>query len=517
VSQNEESSRRILWVDDEIEFLRAHIFFLEDNGWKVDKATNGHDALAMALRENYDVVLLDEQMAGIDGLTTLQRLKRSNPSLFVVMVTKSEEERVMEEAIGRNIDGYLTKPVNPAQIVSLCKSLFNARSLRSNHLTSRYVRQYAENKARILGPVQPGDWEQVHQRLCQWDLDLGVSGNEGLRETHAGQREEAESIFIQYLESRWYGWMGRERLKPNFTWDLIAKRMHPKTREEKLPVLLVLSGLRTDHWLAMQPLLEGLFEVKLEHLWSPLPGIPEVARLCLFGGASQKVLASERPEWKWPAPEKLSDPSFLAKLLTRSTGLAEAEIDVRVASTVAQSRELAKRSDGLGNARATVIVLEFARMLQESSSESEAEPNANLTDAIRFRTAARMLLAQAGIYHLLRRLQSQGREVILTGDVGSTAVVEAIEVFCSEDQPHGFRVQFGKEISCDERHAFFVENPASAGLDGSRGPMALAKGERFFTQPNKYQYYGTTHLGRLVSGGLSMAEVLVPLCTLTPR
>jgi len=136
MSQNEEPIRSILWVDDEIEFLRAHIFFLEDHDWKVDTATNGHDALSMAQRENYDVVLLDEQMAGIDGLTTLQRLKRSNPSLFVVMVTKSEEERVMEEAIGRNIDGYLTKPVNPAQIVSLCKSLFIARSLRSNHLTT---------------------------------------------------------------------------------------------------------------------------------------------------------------------------------------------------------------------------------------------------------------------------------------------------------------------------------------------------------------------------------------------
>jgi hypothetical protein len=310
--------------------------------------------------------------------------------------------------------------------------------------------------------------------------------------------------------------MGRERLKPNFTWDLMAKRFRPKSREEKLPVLLVLSGLRTDHWLSMQPLLEGLFEVKLDHLWAPLPGIPEVARLCLFGGASQKVLAAERPEWKWTAPEKLSDPAFLTALLVRSTGLAASEIDVRVASTVAQSRDLAKRSDGLGSTRLTVVLLEFARLLQEPGTDSSSG-DAPLTDEARYRGSARMLLAQAGIYHLLRRLQGLGREVILTADVGSTTVSDAIEVFCSEDQPHGFRVQFGKEISCDERHAFFVENPASAGLDGGRGPLAMAKGERFFTQPNKYQYYGTSHVGRLVSGGLSMAEVLVPMCTLTPR
>ncbi len=517
MSTTEEPTRRILWVDDEIEFLRAHIFFLEDHGWVVDKATNGHDALSMALRENYDVVLLDEQMAGIDGLTTLQRLKKSNPHLFVVMVTKSEEEHVMEEAIGRNIDGYLTKPVNPAQIVSLCRSLFNARSLQTHHQTSRYVRQYAENKARILGPVQPADWEQIHLRLSQWDLDLSANGSEGLRETHRGQKEEAENTFLQYVESRWYGWMGRERLKPNFVWDLMARRFVPRLKDGKAPVLLLLSGLRTDQWLSMQSLLEGMFEVKVDHQWALLPGIPEVSRLALFGGASQKVLASEKTEWRWPSPDKLSDPALLASLLRRSTGLAEHDIDVRVAVNCEQGRELSKRADGLGSARLTAVVYEFAQMSWEMrSAQLEGNDPLPLTGEDH-RNAARLLLAHAGIFHLLRRFQREGREVVITSETGTTAVDEAIEVFCSDDQPHGFRVQFGKEISCDERHAFFLENPASAALDPARGPMALAKGRRFFTQPNKYQYYGTSHVGKLVTGGLSMSEILVPLCTLSPR
>ena len=208
---------------------------------------------------------------------------------------------------------------------------------------------------------------------------------------------------------------------------------------------------------------------------------------------------------------------MLAALWARGTGLSETEIDIRVASTVAQARDLAKRSDGLGSARATAVVLEFSQMLQEVRLEGDVEGVPAVLDGNRHRACARMLLAQAGIYHLLRRFQGQGREVVVTADNGSTTVSEAIEVFCSDDQPHGFRVQFGREISCDERHAFFMENPSSAGLDNGRGPLALAKGERFFTQPNKYQYYGTSHLGRLVSGGLSMAEVLVPLCTLSPR
>lgn len=515
MSQNEETIRRILWVDDEIEFLRAHILFLEDHGWVVDTATNGHDAIAMSAQQGYDVVLLDEQMAGLDGLSTLHGLKKANPSLFVVMCTKSEEERVMEEAIGKNIDGYLTKPVNPNQIVSLCRSLFNARSLRTNHLTSRYVRQYAENKARMMSSNQPSVFEQIHLRLAQWDLDLSYSGSEGLLETHRGQHEEAEAVFTRYLESNWYGWMGRERFKPPFVWDFFAKRIVPRLREDRKTVVLVLSGLRTDQWLAMQSLVEGLFEVKVEHHWSLLPGIPAVARLGFLGGASQKQLAQERPEWSWADRSAFLDPSFVKNLVVRNLGTdAPSEIDIEIVADPAQGRSLAKRADAIGRAPLTVVSYEWASMLADLKDD-EAETATPSYEILRQRS--RRLLAHTGLYHVLRRLNAEKIEVILTSETGSTLVDEAIEVFCNEEGPHDFRVQFGREISCDERHAIFLENPGSAGLDASRGPLALAKGQRFFTHPNKYQYYGTSHLGRPVSGGLTMSEILVPLCTLSPR
>lgn len=517
MSQNEETIRRILWVDDEIEFLRAHILFLQDHGWIVETATNGHDAIAMAAQQGYDVVLLDEQMAGLDGLTTLQSLKKANPSLFVVMCTKSEEERVMEEAIGRNIDGYLTKPVNPNQIVSICRSLFNARSLRTNHLTSRYVRQYAENKARMLGTSQPAVFEQIHLRLAQWDLDLSYSGSEGLDETHKGQHEEAESVFTRYLESNWYGWMGRDRFKPNFVWDFFPKRVVPRLREKKPTVVLLLSGLRTDQWLAMQSLVEGLFEVRIEHQWSLLPGIPAVARLCMFGGTLQKQLAQERAEWRWAENARFQDPAFVKGLLERCMGPdTPSEIDVEIVTDAAHGRALARRADAIGRSPLTVVVYEWAGMLRDLGGDLEADlPAATTYEGLRQRS--RRLLAHSGLYHVLRRLHSEKIEVMLGADTGSTLVTEAIEVFCNDEGPHDFRVQFGREISCDERHAIFLENPASAGLDPSRGPLALAKGARFFTHPNKYQYYGTSHLGRPVSGGLTMSEILVPLCTLTPH
>ncbi len=512
---NAEAVRRILWVDDEIEFLRAHIMFLEDQDWIVDTATNGHDALGLVRRSDYDVVLLDEQMAGLDGLTTLHKLKAEHPHLFVVMVTKSEEERVMEEAIGKNIDGYVTKPVNPGQIVSLCKSLFNARSLRSNHLTSRYVRQYAENKARMLGQVAPADWERIHARLCGWDLDLAASGQEGLFETHRGQREETEANFLQYLENNWYSWMGRDRFKPGFVWDLLPKRVAPLLKEGKNLAVVILSGLRTDQWLSMQGLLEGLFEPRLEQQWSILPGVPETSLLSLLGAASPRLLGEENPAWRWPAREELSKLDFVRPLIERGAKACgiEQDFDVRVVRTAHEGKQLAARTSSLGSP--AFIVMDFQGIIQQMADEVRKDED-TILPIERFREFARRFLANSGFYSLMRRLSQEGRTVLVASDHGTTLVSEAVEVFCTKQGPADFRIQFGSGISCDERHAFFIEHPPAAGLDASRGPLVLARGDHYFTQPNKFQYYGTAHQGRLVSGGLSMHEMLVPVCLLSP-
>ncbi len=515
VVDTDEPVRHILWVDDEIEFLRAHIMFLEDQDWVVDTATNGHDAVGLVKKNDYDVVLLDEQMAGLDGLTTLQKLKAAHPQLFVVMVTKSEEEHLMEEAIGQSIDGYVTKPVNPGQIVSLCRSLFNARSLRSNHLTSRYVRQYAENKARMLGQVTPADWERIHTRLCDWDIELAATGQEGLFETHRGQREESESGFLRYIQSNWYSWMGRNRFKPNFVWDFWARRVAPLLQENRKLTVLLLSGLRTDQWMAMQGLLEGLCRPSLEHHWSILPGVPETSLLAMLGAASPAQLAQENDAWAWPERDAVFRKEFIEPVLKRGLKAAgiEQPFDVRVISTAQESKKLAAHATELGIP--SLVVMRFQDMLQAQADELRGGEG-NAFSVERFRDLARKSLASLGLFGLLRRLLQDGRTVLVASDHGTTEVSEAVEVFCSRHPAADFRIQFGSGISCDERHAFFIEHPPAAGLAGTRGPMVVALSDHYFTQPNKFQYYGTAHIGRLVSGGVSMHELLVPVCLLDP-
>ncbi len=206
--------KRLLWVDDEIEFLRAHILFLEEHGYEVSKATNGDDALAMLQREPFDLVLLDEQMPGKDGLTTLEELKGIDASLPVVMVTKSEEERLMEAALGRNINGYLIKPVNPSQVLSVCKGILHSKAIRNNHVTSSYVREFAELKSGLLAHPSTSKWEKIHFQMSKWDVEFQSLNDPGLEETHKSHKREISRSFLSYVEEQYVPGSGAKGATP---------------------------------------------------------------------------------------------------------------------------------------------------------------------------------------------------------------------------------------------------------------------------------------------------------------
>ena len=136
---NDEHRRRILWADDEIDLLRPHIKFLEQKGFSVTVVPNGEDALAALGRDRYDVVLLDEMMPGLGGLDTLEEIRARELGVPVILVTKSEEESLMNQAIGRHITDYLIKPVNPSQVFLACKRVFDSQKLQGSQRARDYV------------------------------------------------------------------------------------------------------------------------------------------------------------------------------------------------------------------------------------------------------------------------------------------------------------------------------------------------------------------------------------------
>lgn len=516
-----DSAKRILWVDDEIEFLRAHILFLEEHGYEVARATNGDDAIAMVKSGPYDLVLLDEQMPGKDGLTTLEEIKAYDATLPIVMVTKSEEERLMEAALGRNISGYLIKPVNPSQILSVCKGILHARAIRQNHVTSSYVRDYSEMKAGLLATPSPSKWEKVWYQFCKWDIELNQVGDAGLLATHRNHRKEAAKRFIAFVEENYVSWFGKKGGNPNLLTQSVKRKVVPILKRGEKCALVVLAGFRVDQWQAIQSLLEPHFRVENAIAWSLIPSERHICRTALFSGQTPREVSLKQPQL-WAKLHEEDDKSPYERELLRQN-LRINGIDIEPPPLVhlrshEDSENLRKQAITLDKEPLVTVVVDFFELLSELRGQNPLMVEM-VPDEKSFRDMARNWFANSILLDVLKDFAQRKRSVILTSDHGSVLVEQPAEVFCQEEKSPNPRVKIGQNISCDERHALFIETPVMWALPGEDGQVAyaVAKENNYFVYPNKFQYFVTQFKGQMVSGGLSIDELLVPLVTLTPK
>jgi CheY-like chemotaxis protein len=515
------NGKRLLWVDDEIEFLRAHIMFMEEHGYVVEKATNGDDAVAMVKSRPFDLVLLDEQMAGKDGLSTLEEIKDYDQTIPVVMVTKSEEERLMEAALGRNINGYLIKPVNPSQILSVCKSILHSRTIRSNHITSSYVRELADNKSNLMTNLQPSKWEKIYFSLSKWDNDLASIADQGLEATHLTQKKEVAKKFIGYVEENYVSWFGKKGGNLNLCTQTLKRKVIPILKRGDKACLLVMAGFRVDQWLALQPLLETYFKIENAMSWSLLPSEKTNCRAGLFSGQSPREVSLKQPQlWKKMQEEEDKAPyeREMLKMNLRINGVDLDDPKLVHLRGPEDSQKLADELDKFEDESLLTIVVEFFDMLNLLRSESNLMKEI-VPDEKGFRELAKIWFKSSKLFEILKMFSERNRHIVLTSDHGTVLVDSPAEVFCQEEKTPNPRVKIGQNISCDERHALFVETPVQYGLPGEVGEIAyaIAKDSYYFVYPNKFQYFVTQFKGQMVGGGLSIEELLVPLVTLTPK
>jgi DNA-binding response OmpR family regulator len=515
------NGKRLLWVDDEIEFLRAHIMFMEEHGYLVEKATNGDDAVTLIKSKPYDLVLLDEQMAGKDGLSTLEEIKEYDQNIPVVMVTKSEEERLMEAALGRNINGYLIKPVNPSQILSVCKSILHSRAIRNNHVTSAYVREYSENKSSLMTNLSHSKWEKIHFSLGKWDNDLSAVTDQGLLDTHQNQKKEIARKFIAFVEENYVQWFGKKGGNPNLCTQSVKRKVVPILKRGDKACLLVMAGFRVDQWLAIQPLLEPYFKAENAMAWSVLPSEKTNCRVGLFAGQGSREVSLKQPQlWKKMQEEEDKAPyeRELLRINLRINGVDAEDTKIFHLRTPEDGSKLLEEIDKLDGDPLVTVVVEFFDILnllrRDSPLMMEIVP-----DEKGFRELAKIWFKSSKVFELLKAFAERKRHVVLTSDHGTVLVDQPAEVFCQEEKTPNPRVKIGQNISCDERHALFVETPVQYGLPGEVGEVAyaIAKDNFYFVYPNKFQYFVTQFKGQMVGGGLSIEELLVPLVTLSPK
>ena len=289
----------ILWADDEIDLLKPHIIFLEQKGYEVVTANSGSDAIDLVRERHFDIVFLDEQMPGVSGIEALEVIKREYPNLPVVMITKSEEERIMEDAIGSNIADYLIKPVNPNQILLSLKRNLENRKLREEKSTMSYQQEFRKIAMDINNNPNFNEWIDLYKNLVRWELQLQSSSDEGIKNILADQKQEADTIFTRFVEHNYYDWIQGRGEKPVMSHTLVRDKVLPRLTDDDKPLfLIVIDNLRYDQWKAIQPLIENDFRVTADDIYySILPTTTQYARNALFAGLMPLEIRRRYPKW----------------------------------------------------------------------------------------------------------------------------------------------------------------------------------------------------------------------------
>ena len=515
---------RILWVDDEIDLLRSHVMFLEDKDYDVETASNGADALDIVREGPFDVVLLDEQMAGMDGLETLEGIKELRPELPVVLVTKSEEEDLMERALGSQISDYLTKPVNPSQILLTCKRLLERSQLRQESLSQEYLQSFNEISQTLQEPLSHAEWTELYRNLVHYDREL--SGDEGARQIFQDQFEEANREFGTFIERRYPNWIDHSddapsEERPPLSHEVVPEFVLPELGESPV-VFFVVDCLRHDQWRTFEELLHPHFAIETEFHYSILPTATPYSRNSIFSGLLPADLVDRFPG-VWESDEENEhsrnqhEEALLHDQLDRH-GYGDTNVRYDKIITGEQGQQFAQRATNLTQHDLSAVVVNFIDILAHSRSDSDVLKEL-APDEKAYRALTRTWFEHSWLYESLKTLANADCTVVLTTDHGSIRSLRSSKVIGDRETSTALRYKYGRNLKCDEADAIHVQSPEDYGLPryGMNTNYIFAKEDFYFVYPTNFHHYENLYRDTLQHGGASMQEMILPVATLTPR
>jgi CheY-like chemotaxis protein len=512
--------KKILWVDDEIDSLKPHILFLEQKGFAVLTALSGDDAVTSVRDENLDLVLLDEMMPGKDGLSTLEEIKEIKPHLPVVMVTKSEEERLMDEAIGQKIDDYLTKPVNPSQVLMVAKRILDAKKIKSESHMKRYIADVSKMNQRLSGAMEPGDWYDFARFLAEWDLEMDEIPDEGLLQTHAGTRKEFNTEFTKYLEKNYLNWLFSEE-RPILSPDLLRKYMIPLLKGGNKVLILVIDCMRLDQWLMVEPLVSEYYNIRRDTYFSMLPTATPFARNALFAGMFPDEIAEKYPDIYRDGDEgslnKYED-RLLADFIKREKIKLSGGVRYEKIYDNTEGEALAKNVGNFYQSELVAFVFNFLDILAHGRSNNVILKEIAGSEAA-FRSLMKSWFVHSPLFSILKSFASRDFNVIITSDHGSVLCSRGTIAHGKRDTSTNLRYKYGDNLNCDPKDAWLIKKPEEYRLPrfGLATTYLIAKEDFYFVYPNNYNEYIRQFNNSFQHGGISLDEAVVPIAILTPR
>jgi CheY-like chemotaxis protein len=515
-------SRSVLWVDDEAELLEPHRLFLADKGYEVAVATNADDAVEMLRRRPYDLLLLDEQMPGKRGLEAFREVREIAPTLPVVMVTKSEDDATLREALGAEVSDYLVKPVNPRQVLSVVTKILHGAALRQQAVARGFVERFRSLELERERVLDWRGWVERYDELVRWDIDLAEAGEMGLHESLHALYPHMHREFAAFMANAYPGWLrDLEGDRPALSIDVVSEFVLPILRRDRNVALIVVDCMRLDQWRVLEEVVAPMFDVETTHYFSVLPTATPYARNALFSGLFPGEIAARFPDW-WGERDDETLNAHEPELLQAQLRELKVQASVRYdkISTPADSDELERHlPTALGHEGVSAFVFNFVDLLTHGRSES-----AILYEVARDEIALRQLTLQwfqrSALLSLLREAARRKVTVLLTSDHGSIHCATPATVFAKRDATANLRYKFGEDIRAERsEHAllFPKEDMLRLPRRGLGGNTLLAVGDTFFVYPTKLREYQSRYRGSFLHGGVTPEEVIVPLALLTPR
>jgi CheY-like chemotaxis protein len=515
--------KRILWIDDEVELFEPHLLFLRQRGYHVDTTTNGDDAIELARGQSYDLVLLDEQMPGRRGLDVLSELRQEEPHARVVMVTKSEEDRTLVEAIGRRVDEYLVKPASPRQVLSVVTRLLEGAQLQQQRAAQDFAARFAQlSRMRF----EATDWQHffaLYNELVDWELRLFDAGERGLLDSVYALQQEVRREFGAYVVRNYADWIsGRDVNRPPLSTDLIARNVAPHITGGGPLLFILIDCIRLDQWRMLRPILGSEFDVEESLYASILPTATPYARNAIFSGQYPDEIARRHPDW-WGTEEgslNAFEDELLREQLRRLTGRA-VNVHYEKVFTDSDSEDLVTRvRSALIGDTVVAVVYNFVDLLTHGRSESAILMEV-ARDVPALRALTRQWFERSSAFRILREAGGRGITSVVTTDHGSIPCERPVTIYARRDATNNLRYKFGIDLRVEETGKVFAVRDERdlrfpAGQRMATNYM-LALEDYFFVYPTKLREYQARYRGSFLHGGVSPEEMILPVSILKPR
>ncbi|MEE9552877.1 MAG: response regulator [candidate division Zixibacteria bacterium] len=516
-----EDLKTILWVDDEIDLLAAHIIFLREKGYNILEASNGDDAIEIVNKGGVDLVLLDEMMPGRDGLSTLEGIKDLNPNLPVIMVTKSEEEHLMNEAIGKKIDDYLTKPVNLSQILSAVKKILERQKLTESNLTREFVSEFSKINMRLSGQMNWKEWLETHIKLSEIDLEMERLRDVGLKQSFKDLKKQSSAEFGRFVMNNYESWVNSTE-GPPLSVDVVKNHVVPLLKEGIQTFFIVIDCMRLDQWILIEAVLADYFNIKRSYYYSILPTATPFSRNAIFAGEfPDKVAELSSETWINPLSEvsrNRNERQLLDRNLAKQGLNFKSEPKYVKVLDYDEGQNLAKKIKTYSSVPLLSVVYNFVDIMIHGRSESDILQEIAPNEAA-FRSLVKSWFEHSHLFEMLRKLSTTDCAIVITTDHGSVIGTRGAVAYGKKDTSSNLRYKYGDNLNCDPKQSWLIKQPKSLKLPiwGLATTYIIALEDYYFVYPTKYSEYRRQYRDSFQHGGISPDEMILPVSVLTPK